>query len=173
MAVEGGRPQDGAVKYYAANSREELEQALEDIGNMVIGCTFTLNPPPQNPGAIWVSFDGKWIKRDRDHINGWDYDRNVNQLDFYGPACDRLRSGQVGLLEILMGCATFEDPEDGWNINPGDIAGEDGTGGGDDPGGGGSGDFVNPEDGWNVDPGNIPGGGEPCDPALDDTCRPQ
>jgi hypothetical protein len=74
-----------------------------------------------------------------------------------------------------MGCATFEDPEDGWNVDPGDIAGDDGTGGGDDPGGGGGGggDFVNPEDGWNVDPGDIPGGGEPCDPAVDDTCRPQ
>ena len=87
---------------------------------------------------------------------------------------DRLRAGLVGSMEILMGCATFEDPEEGWNIDPGDMGdGNDvGSGGGDDPGGDG-GDFVNPDDGWNVNPDDMPGVGQQCDPAVDDTCRPQ
>jgi hypothetical protein len=69
-------------------------------------------------------------------------------------------------MDILMGCAIFDDPEDGWDIDPGDIADND-TGGGS-----GDGSFVDPEDGWDIDPGDIVGD-EPCDPAVDDTCRPQ
>jgi hypothetical protein len=52
-----------------------------------------------------VYFDGVPVPRDRNHINGWDYDPDRNQVNFYGPACDQLRSGQVGDVDIKMGCA--------------------------------------------------------------------
>jgi hypothetical protein len=82
---------------------------------------------------------------------------------------------------------------DGSDVGTGDGTG-DGVGGGDDgSGGGGEGGFVDPDDGWNVNPDDMPGAGAgdgtgddgsgddgsgddsgdlPCDPALDDTCRP-
>ena len=79
-------------------------------------------------------------------------------------------------LEILMGCATYQDPEDGWNIDPGDMNGGGdvgGTGGDDGTGGDGEENFVDPDEGWNVNPDDMPGVNQQCDPAVDDTCRPQ
>jgi hypothetical protein len=105
MAVAGGRPRAGADKYYKANSLNELQAALQDIGGMVIGCNLALGVVPEEPNFLWVYFDGVAVPRDRNHINGWDYDPDRNQINFYGPACDQLRSGQVIKVDIKMGCA--------------------------------------------------------------------
>jgi hypothetical protein len=104
LAMEGGRPRAGQNTYYMANSLEELNQALENIEGQVIGCTLGLRSEPEHPGYLWVFFDGDSIDRDPDHIDGWDYDGIRNQTNFYGPACDRLRSGMVDRVEVLMGC---------------------------------------------------------------------
>lgn len=105
MAEAGGRARAGADKYYKANSLNELQTALQDIGGMVIGCNLSLGTIPEEPNYLWVYFDGVPVPRDRNHINGWDYDPDRNQVNFYGPACDQLRSGQVGDVDIKMGCA--------------------------------------------------------------------
>jgi hypothetical protein len=104
MAEAGGRPRAGADKYYKANSLNELQAALDDIGGMVIGCNLTLHTVPEEPDFLWVYFDGVEVPRDRNHINGWDYDPDRNQINFYGPACDQLRSGQVNKVDVKMGC---------------------------------------------------------------------
>ncbi len=105
MAVAGGRARAGADAYYKANSLSELEAALQDIGGMVIGCNLSLAVVPEEPNFLWVYFDGESVPRDRNHINGFDYDAARNQINFYGPACDQLRSGQVEKVDIKMGCA--------------------------------------------------------------------
>jgi len=79
--------------------------------------------------------------------------------------------------------------DDGTGVGTGDGTG-DGVGGDDGSGDDGEGGFVDPNDGWNVNPGDMPGVGDgtddgsgddgsgggsddlPCDPAVDDTCRP-
>ena len=104
MAVAGGRPQDGDIKYYQANSLAQLQTVMSNIGGMVLGCTMSLNPAPDFPAYLWVFFDDETIPRDPDHVNGWDYDLDHNQITFYGPACDKLRSGQVENLDVVMGC---------------------------------------------------------------------
>jgi hypothetical protein len=105
MAIAGGRARAGQEKYYKANSLNELQTALADIGGMVIGCNLSLSEVPEEPNYLWVYFDGVPVPRDRNHINGWDYDPDRNQINFYGPACDQLRSGQVDKVDIKMGCA--------------------------------------------------------------------
>jgi hypothetical protein len=111
MADAGGRPRAGGTKYYQANSLSDLEQALQDIGGMVIGCNLGLGSVPEYPAWLWVFFcdaNGENCvaqARDKDHVNGWDYDSAHNQVDFYGPMCDQLRSGTIEDVEVLMGCA--------------------------------------------------------------------
>ncbi len=104
MAVAGGRPRAGAVKYYQANSLSQLNLVLSDISAAVFGCTFTLNPRPEDPGALWVQFDEQLVVKDPEHQNGWDYDAERNQVTAYGAACTLLQSGQVQEVEIWMGC---------------------------------------------------------------------
>ncbi|MBW1806947.1 MAG: VWA domain-containing protein [Deltaproteobacteria bacterium] len=111
MAEAGGRPRAAAVKYYQANSLADLEAALQDIGGMVIGCNLSLDTEPEYPNWLWVFFcdvNGENCvaqSRDRDHVNGWDYNDANNQINFYGPMCDQLRAGTIEHLEVLMGCA--------------------------------------------------------------------
>jgi hypothetical protein len=104
MADAGGRPRVGEIRYYQANSLEALTEALQTIGGMVIGCTLGLTTVPEFSAYLWVFFDGEAQNRDLDHVNGWDYDPDRNQINFYGPTCDQLRSGQVDKVEVLMGC---------------------------------------------------------------------
>jgi hypothetical protein len=105
MAIAGGRPRPGAVRYYQANSLDELNAAFDDISQAVFGCTFTLNPLPEDSTLLWVAFDGLTVRRDSSHGSGWDYDESLNQVTVYGPACDLLQAGGIAEVEILMGCA--------------------------------------------------------------------
>jgi hypothetical protein len=110
-AVAGGRPRAGAVKYYQANSLAQLNAALSDISAAVFGCTFTLNPAPEDSAKLWVTFDGQMVTRDPSHSNGWDYNDGLNQVTAYGAACSALQSGAIGEVEIWMGCADPVEPD--------------------------------------------------------------
>jgi hypothetical protein len=106
MAVAGGRPRAGPdTYYYEANSVEELQEVLQNIGGMVIGCNLTLNPEPEYPEYLWVYVDGSEVPRDRSHLDGWDYDPDRNQIVFYGSACEDLKDQDVSKVGIKMGCA--------------------------------------------------------------------
>jgi len=104
-AIAGGRPRGGAVKYYQANSLSQLNQALSAISAAVFGCTFTVNPQPEDGEKLWVTFDGQVVIRDPAHRNGWDYNASLNQVSAYGGACSALQSGTIAEVEIWMGCA--------------------------------------------------------------------
>jgi hypothetical protein len=104
MAIAGGRPRPGGDKYYPANSLDELQQAFQDIIESVISCELQLDIPPDIPEWLWVYLDGVLADRDETHQNGWDYDEALNQVIFYGPMCDLLRTGQVQQVEVVVGC---------------------------------------------------------------------
>jgi len=105
MAQAGGRPRSGAVKYYQANSMDELQLVLQEIRGAVLDCTLTLDSVPEYPDYLWMMFDDLLIDRDPDHVNGWDYDPRTNQILVYGPACDQLRAGSVLKSDVKMGCS--------------------------------------------------------------------
>ncbi len=105
LADLGGRARDGAIKYYQANSLDELNTVLEEIGGMVLGCSQALGVVPEEPNYLWVYFDGVAVPRDPNHLEGFDYDPEHNKINFYGQACEKLRTGLVNKLDIKMGCA--------------------------------------------------------------------
>jgi hypothetical protein len=105
MAIEGGRARSGTVKYYEANSFDDLKAAFAEIQGTVIGCSLALDKVPEFPDYLWVFFDG--IKIDRDdgsRASGWDYDAARNQIDVYGSHCEQLRNDQVSAVDVKMGC---------------------------------------------------------------------
>jgi Mg-chelatase subunit ChlD len=104
MAEAGGHPRPGAVKYHQANSLEELNAALDAVSMQTVACILALHQRPDIPDWLWVYFDDVALDKDPSHQDGWDYDLQLNQIEFYGPACDRLRSGQVTRVDVRMGC---------------------------------------------------------------------
>lgn len=105
MAQAGGTPRpNGPPWYYRANNAAELNAAFDAIGAAVLSCTYTLSGQP-DIDTLHVFFDGQGIPLDPTHTDGWDYDPTTNQITFYGPACDSLRTGTVTDLVIVSGCA--------------------------------------------------------------------
>ncbi|MBW1806948.1 MAG: VWA domain-containing protein [Deltaproteobacteria bacterium] len=100
MALAGG-----TNNYHPASSLDQLKAAFEEIGKAIFDCNLSLEVVPETPDWIWVYFDGQPVSRDRNHQNGFDYNGILNQIDFYGPACDRLLNGEVSEIEVKMGCA--------------------------------------------------------------------
>ena len=105
FAEGGGVASAGGTKYYEASYQASLDAGLQTIAEMTLGCVFSLGDTPPDPNEIYVCFDNAdAIPRDATHTNGWDYDPSTNQITFYGPACDALKSGAVGDVDIVFGC---------------------------------------------------------------------
>jgi hypothetical protein len=104
MALAGGQPRSGSVRYYSANSVSELELALDGIMDNVLTCNMRLDRAPERNDWIWVTFDGAPVARDRTHVNGWDYNPSLNLIRFYGAACERLERGEVSRVLAQVGC---------------------------------------------------------------------
>ncbi|HOX45200.1 MAG TPA: vWA domain-containing protein [Myxococcota bacterium] len=100
MAEAGGWPQAGAVKYFQANSLDQLNAVLTQIGGQVIGCNLALNQVPEYPNYLFVFFDGVAVPRD----GNWTYNAANNTIEFTGAYCEQLRGGTVGKVDVLMGC---------------------------------------------------------------------
>ncbi|UQA54621.1 vWA domain-containing protein [Polyangium aurulentum] len=107
FAVAGGVPKDGANKYYNAANQDSLDMALAAIAQKTLSCAYTLDKKPASASEIYVFFDNVTtpVPRDVTHMDGWDYDSAANQVVFYGPACDSLKTGVIKDLDIVLGCS--------------------------------------------------------------------
>lgn len=110
IATAGGTdaPPAGGDKFYTANGTSQLVTAIQNIATNAIACSYTLNPPPQDPSKIWVEVGGAPVSRDP--ANGYSFESVGNTLTLNGTSCTTLRSidpnGAVTPLKITLGCAT-------------------------------------------------------------------
>ncbi len=104
MAEAGGTARQGDVKYYPTSSQAELESALRAIGvSLTVSCTVELKQPPPDPQQVNVYFDQRTVPSDP--LDGWSWvsDRT---LELHGAACEELKSGDVGQVQVVAGCPT-------------------------------------------------------------------
>jgi Mg-chelatase subunit ChlD len=104
MAAAGGRPRQGASRYYQANDLGELTAALADIGDVVMGCSHVLDPLPGGAQGLVVTLDGTPIDRDPSHTEAWDFDPAQARLTFYGETCALLQQGDVARIDVVVTC---------------------------------------------------------------------
>jgi von Willebrand factor type A domain len=104
MAVAGGTELAGSTKYYQADDAASLAGAFADIGGTVLSCSYELSGQPDSASDVYVYIDGEPVPLDATHAEGWDYDPATNQVTFYGPVCEDLRSGAATDLVIVHGC---------------------------------------------------------------------
>jgi hypothetical protein len=105
MAIAGGAPQSGTTKYFRAETAGQLDMALAAIAGQVVGCAYTVDPPPDDPSQIYVWFEKtESIPRDTSHVMGWDYDPATQLLTLYGGYCDRLKTHTVTAVDVIFGC---------------------------------------------------------------------
>ena len=71
-----------------ASNLAELNQAFDQIAQVVASCEYVLDQAP--PGLdLFVYFNDDPAGIPRDPTNGWSYDPVTKKLTFHGAACDR------------------------------------------------------------------------------------
>ena len=109
MAVNGGYAQTGAAtSYYSITDTASLEAALNKIVGIVASCTMPLNGAPTNFTNVAVSVQTSSgaiaVPQDTTQTNGWDYVNNKTSVQFFGPACDSLKSGAYQNVQFIFAC---------------------------------------------------------------------
>jgi hypothetical protein len=109
MATNGGYPQTGAAtSYYSVTDTASLETALNKIVGIVASCTMPLNGAPTNFSNVAVSVQTSSgpiaVPQDTTQTNGWDYVNNKTSVQFFGPACDSLKSGAYTNVQFIYAC---------------------------------------------------------------------
>ncbi len=96
-------------EHYLADDADSLSQAIGEVAELLIGCSYALDATPPNPDQLWFSYDGNYV--DAEDIS---YDTGENVLTLSDAACDEVRSFDADNLEIEieMGCAAQCVPEE-------------------------------------------------------------
>jgi len=97
MAVAGGRPRAGALRYYEAVDGPAFERALRAILASATDCAFELSSAPPRPDRVTVRQNGVVVPAAGYTLSG-------RRLEFRGLACDAIRSGAVTTISISDGC---------------------------------------------------------------------
>jgi hypothetical protein len=105
LAIAGGAPLPGTTKYFRADTAGELDQALQTIADAVVGCSYKVDPPPEDPSQVYVWFGGtEHVPRDPSQMTGWDYDAATQTVTLYGSYCDRVKAKMVKKVDVIFGC---------------------------------------------------------------------
>jgi len=87
MAVAGGAPLSGTIRFHQATSLQALQASLEAVTRRILACQITV--PRQLAGAttIEVRLGNQPIPRDVSRRNGWDQTGGAS-IQLFGSACD-------------------------------------------------------------------------------------
>lgn len=103
VADAGGVALTGTTRYYQADTASDLDQAFQTIGNLVVSCTYKVDPPPPDLSQTYVIFDHATLVP-QDASNGWTYDPATQLLTLHGSACTALETHSVGAIDLVFGC---------------------------------------------------------------------
>ena len=100
--------------FLPADDEAALTAALDSIASSVITCEYVLDDPGPmaDPDHVNFRLDGELVYRDPDCTEdagaGWDWvDAAHTTVRFCGDYCARIRTGTIGEISALFGCATI------------------------------------------------------------------
>jgi hypothetical protein len=94
-------------RFWTAEDAVQLADAIEQIQQQVISCSFTLDTPPPDPNKLWVLIGGQ--PAPRGGADGFVYDPTNNTLTLRGASCTALQQVDPAVatpLDIKLGCAS-------------------------------------------------------------------
>jgi hypothetical protein len=105
LAVDGGKPQGGADKFYATKNQIELQAALDLIAEDALSCVVDLEEPPVFPQNTKILIDGQLVPPVMDCAmeSGWVYtDDMYSGIELCGDWCGTLK--MTGELDVEYYC---------------------------------------------------------------------
>lgn len=103
MAVAGGLPRPDSPKYFRVDQLEELGPVLNEIVKVTGTCDFVLDTPPQDSNLINVYLDDQVLPAAP--VDGWVWMPPAT-VRLLGDSCDRVLSGKIADVQIVVGCPT-------------------------------------------------------------------
>ena len=105
MAVAGGRAGPTSPKYYDVQTPAQMSSALTTIRDSVTRCTYLTPSVPTDANAISIEIDGVLVKRDPNHVDGWDWvDQTYGVIGLFGSACGDKDTAKVsGIVACTSG----------------------------------------------------------------------
>ncbi len=101
MADAGGTARMGDPRYYAANNRQQLIDALKMITTATTNCVFPLSKAPPTDNAA-VKIDGVLVMKDP--ADGWSYGAANMSILLNGTSCARLKMSLKAAVSITFDC---------------------------------------------------------------------
>jgi hypothetical protein len=101
MAVAGGEPRPGTLRYHDVRNREELTQALAPIVSYV-SCSARLATPVEPDESILVTVDGQDVPRSDEE--GWRLSDNGDAVTLNGSYCARVRNHEANDFVVRVAC---------------------------------------------------------------------
>jgi len=105
MAVAGqeARPDPNplATKFYLANTKDELVNALSQITGVVLDCRFDLTDPPEAGEHVGVRLGDERIPPD-----SWSWSADKKSIEVSGEWCNKIKSGGADAVRVVYGCPT-------------------------------------------------------------------
>ncbi|WP_437568771.1 vWA domain-containing protein [Sorangium sp. So ce542] len=103
MALAGGTAQFVSPFYFKVDDLDTLGNVLSKIASIVVSCEFDLVDPPPEDGQTNVYLDEELVPYDPE--DGWRW-KSPAVVELLGDACQKLKSGRVGQVQIVSGCPT-------------------------------------------------------------------
>jgi len=107
MEARDSDPNPLATRFYLANTKDELVNALQVITGQVSGCTFSWDETPPVPDNIAVKVNG--VKAPHDASDGWEYTgTEYRGVEVHGSWCEKIKTTGANVVEIVFGCPGVE-----------------------------------------------------------------
>ena len=93
MAVAGGAPLAGAVRYHQATSLTSLQASLEAVTRRILACQITTPTVLDGGTSLEVRLGTQPVPQDVTRRNGWDQ-TGPSSIQLFGSACDAATASQ-------------------------------------------------------------------------------
>jgi hypothetical protein len=104
LALAGGQPREGDLRFYTESTVQELFAASNHRA-----CTIALANPPPVPRDVSVLLNGVGVPRDSLRMNGWEYaDPPRMAIQLYGMWCQMLNTTVRQEITIVYGCPLLD-----------------------------------------------------------------
>ena len=108
LATSGREPRAGDTRYFAAQNKTQMVQALNEITDQLTSCLFSVTPAPPSPNFVAMEIAGARVPRDQNQVDGWNYGADMGAgsktIRVYGSACAKLRANAAAPVEMIYGC---------------------------------------------------------------------
>jgi hypothetical protein len=97
MAVAGGAPRSGSVKYHDGSNTAALQAALQAVTRRILACQITVPVALDGASSLEVRLGDSPLPQDANRQNGW-AQTGASSIELFGSACDAATTSSLSVV---------------------------------------------------------------------------